>query len=94
MRFMTFVQVMVVLALCFVGWGFYAGWFVMSRQDGNPQDNKVNVTLTVDGDKARADARSVEAKVQGLTKAAPEKSPQPTNQKPASKPIETLGDNQ
>ena len=91
---MTFVQVLVVLALCFVGWGFYAGWFVMSRQDSNPQDNKVNVTLTVDGDKARADADSVGAKVQGLTNAAPEKSPQPTDQKTSSKPIEKPSDNQ
>jgi hypothetical protein len=66
-------KVAVVLVLCVVGWGFYSGWFVLSRQDSGRQDSKVNVTLTVDTDKAKADAKAVEAKVKGLTATAPDK---------------------
>lgn len=73
---MTLFIVALVLVLCVVGWGFYSGWFVVSHQDTGPQNSKVNVTLTVDTDKAKADAKAVEAKLKGLGGAAPDKAPE------------------
>jgi hypothetical protein len=59
--------VVVVLALVVVGWGFYRGWFALSRSDGDKGDNKVNVNLTVDGDKMQDDAEAVKKRTTELT---------------------------
>jgi hypothetical protein len=67
--------VLVVLALCIVGVGFYQGWFVMSNPDSGEGSNKVNVNLAMDPDKAKADADAVKAKARGLTGNSPEKPP-------------------
>ena len=67
MKMMTLFKVFVVLLLCFVGVGFYQGWFVLSSNSGNGESNKVEVNLTVDADKAGEDAKAVEAKVRELT---------------------------
>jgi hypothetical protein len=75
MRKMTLFKVLVVLVLCVVGLGFYRGWFVLSSQGGSAGDNKVDVNLTVDPDKAKQDARMVEAKARGLTGGAAEETP-------------------
>jgi hypothetical protein len=67
--------VLVVLALCVVGVGFYQGWFVLSNPDSGEGSNKVNVKLTMDPDKAKADAEAVKAKARSLTGNAAEKTP-------------------
>ena len=75
MKKMTLFKAAVVLILCFVGLGFYRGWFVLSSQSSQPSDNKINVNLTVDPDKAKEDAESVETKARGLTGSSEEETP-------------------
>jgi hypothetical protein len=71
---MSIFKLFVVLVLCVVGLGFYRGWFVLSSQRTDAVSNKVDVNLSVDPDKAKADARAVEAKARGLTGSASEES--------------------
>ena len=62
MKKMTVFKVLIVAVLCFVGLGFYQGWFVLSSRGGNGAgDNKVDINLTVDPDKAKEDAKQVGA---------------------------------
>lgn len=68
----TFTKVLVVLVLCVVGLGFYRGWFVLSTTGRDTEDNKVNVNLTVDPDKVKADAETVKGKTAELTGKAKE----------------------
>ena len=42
---MTFAKVLVVLALCVVGFGFYRGWFALSSPGRGTESNKVNINL-------------------------------------------------
>jgi hypothetical protein len=58
MKKMTLFKLFVIVLLCFVGFGFYRGWFVLSSRGGNG-DNKVDINLTVDPDKAKEDAKKV-----------------------------------
>ena len=67
MKLMTVVKVLVVLVLCVVGLGFYQGWFVLSSNNSPSGDNKMDVNLTVDPDKAKEDANAVGAKIRDLT---------------------------
>ena len=55
--------VMVVFVLCVVGLGFYRGWFTLSRPNGAGDGNKINVQLSVDPDKVKADATEAKDKV-------------------------------
>ena len=68
--------VLIVLALVVVGWGFYRGWFALSSSEAD-QGNKVNVNLTVDGDKVQEDVEAVKEKTAELTEsvAGPETKP-------------------
>lgn len=61
------IAVLIVLVLLFVGVGFYRGWFTVSKSDPDAGDNKVNVNLTVDGDKMQEDAEAVKKKAAELT---------------------------
>ena len=54
---------LVLITLFIVGMGFYRGWFVLSNSPENSVDNKVNIHLTVDPDKAKADADKVKETV-------------------------------
>ena len=56
-----------VLLVLFAAIGFYQGWFSMSSSNNNSEDRKVDVNLTVDGDKMQADAEAVKEKVEELT---------------------------
>ncbi|HEX9636394.1 MAG TPA: hypothetical protein VGB99_02580 [Acidobacteriota bacterium] len=60
----TLMMVVLVLALCVVGLGFYRGWFVLSSQEAG--SNKVDINLTVDRDKVTQDAESVKEKTSEL----------------------------
>jgi len=65
------IPVVIVLALVVVGLGFYRGWFTLSSP-GDKSSHKVNVNLTVDGDKFQDDARTVKNKATELTGKATE----------------------
>jgi hypothetical protein len=52
-----------VLALCLVGVGIYRGWFSMGSTTRDPQTNKVNISISVDADKVKADTARVKAKI-------------------------------
>jgi len=58
------IEVLLVLLLCVVGFGFYRGWFSLSRSnpDTGSNSNKVNISLTVDPDKMKADTAMVKEK--------------------------------
>ncbi|HZL88880.1 MAG TPA: hypothetical protein VFB96_10945 [Pirellulaceae bacterium] len=58
--------VLIVLVLLVIGVGFYRGWFALSSPDAD-KGNKVNVNLTVDGDKMQEDAEAVKKKAAELT---------------------------
>jgi F0F1-type ATP synthase membrane subunit b/b' len=57
---------LVVLAIFIVALGFYRGWFALSSPR-DTESNKVNINLTVDPDKAKADAETVKDRTTELT---------------------------
>lgn len=75
MRRMTLFNVLVVLVLLVVGIGFYQGWFILSGNKGGDESNKVEIQLTVDPDKVKEDAKTVEAKARDLTGTEAEQTP-------------------
>ena len=66
--------VLVVLAICVVGFGFYRGWFALSSPDGGDQ---VNVNLATDTGKMKEDAAAVKDKAAELTGNVTEGSAEP-----------------
>lgn len=63
----TLIMVVLVLGLCVAGLGFYRGWFSLSSHSGGTESNKVDINLTVDGDKVSEDAEAVKEKTAELT---------------------------
>ncbi len=63
----TFISVLVVLILCVVAVGFYRGWFMLSGPTRDSDGNKVNIELSVDPDKVKADAAQAKGKVAELS---------------------------
>ena len=61
-----------VLLICIAGVGFYRSWFTVSSPSPNAESNKVNINLTVDPDKVKADAETVKDKAAELTGQATE----------------------
>ena len=61
----SLIKLLVLLVICFVGIGFYLGWFSLSRSNPNPEQNgnKVNVNVSVDKDKMKSDVKKAEEKV-------------------------------
>ncbi|HUQ70077.1 MAG TPA: hypothetical protein VM165_11165 [Planctomycetaceae bacterium] len=59
--------VLIVLLLLVVGFGFYRGWFALTSRSPDVGSNKVNINLTVDGDKMQDDARAVQDKTAELS---------------------------
>jgi hypothetical protein len=59
--------VLIVLVLLAVGFGFYRGWFALTSRSPDVGGNKVNINLTVDGDKMQEDARVVQDKTVELS---------------------------
>jgi hypothetical protein len=49
--------VVLVLLLCVIGFGFYRGWFTLSSSRPGAGSDKVNINLTVDPDKMKADTK-------------------------------------
>jgi hypothetical protein len=56
------ILVVLVLLLCVVGLGFYRGWLSLSDSSPGMGSNKVNISLTVDPDKMKADTKMVKDK--------------------------------
>lgn len=61
------ITVVLALLMCVVGLGFYRGWFALSSTSSGTGSNRVNINLTVDPDKVKADAESVKDKTMELT---------------------------
>jgi len=74
--------VLIVLAILVIGFGFYRGWFAMSSSNADKGSSKVNVNLTVDGDKIKEDATAVQDKTAELTGGAKKETHEPVD--PAS----------
>jgi hypothetical protein len=62
----AFWKVVLILTLCVIVLGFYRGWFTISSHSRETQDNKVDVTLTVDPDRVKEDAKKVKEKTAEL----------------------------
>ncbi len=48
------------LLICVLAIGFYLGWFTFSRSAPDPRSDKVNINVSVDQKKVRADIQSAE----------------------------------
>ncbi len=64
---MRIIKILLVLAVCLALLGFWRGWFSVSSGTRDVESNKVDVTLTVDPDKAKQDAAQVKQKAGELT---------------------------
>jgi len=56
-------KLLVVSAICFVGIGFYLGWFSLTKPSTDAEGNKMNVNVSVDKDKMKSDVKSAEKKI-------------------------------
>jgi hypothetical protein len=56
------ILVVMVLLVCVVGFGFYRGWFSLSSSHAGTGSDKVNISLTVDPDKMKADTKMSKGK--------------------------------
>jgi len=63
---------LIVVLICVAGIGFYRSWFTVSSQSSNAENHKVDINLTVDPDKVKADAEIVKNKAAELTGKATE----------------------
>ena len=57
-----FLKMLLVVLICVAGIGFYRGWFSVSSHSPDAEHHKVDLSLTVDGDKVKADAETVKEK--------------------------------
>ena len=64
---MRFLMALLLIVAVVAGLGFYRGWF---RASSNSADGKADVTLTVDKDKVKDDARDAKDKVRGAGEGA------------------------
>jgi hypothetical protein len=71
--------VLIVVAICVVGFGFYRGWFALSSPSPDAGSNKVNINLATDTDKMREDAKTVKDKAAELTGNATEGPAEPAD---------------
>ena len=67
-----FRPLLIVLAVIVISLGFYRGWFTVSGSR-EAVSHKVDVNLTVDTDKVKADAETVKNKATELTNKTTEK---------------------
>lgn len=67
-RMRSLFSVVLVLLVCVVAIGFYMRWFTVSspKRDGN--DGKINVQLSMDTDKVKADATEAKDKATELAR--------------------------
>jgi hypothetical protein len=60
---MRLIKLLVVLLIGLVGIGLYRGWFSLSHSNPEPEGNKVNVTVSVDKGKIKADVKKVKEEI-------------------------------
>lgn len=60
------IGIIIAVAILLIGVGVYRGWFVMSSTS-NSQTEKVNLNLTVDKTKMKADGAELKKEVNELT---------------------------
>lgn len=58
---------LIIMVLCVVAIGFYRSWFTVSSPNSDAGSHKVDVSLTVDPDKVKADTDAVKEKAMELT---------------------------
>ena len=63
---------LIVVVICVAGIGFYRSWFTVSSPSPDAESHKVDINLTVDPDKVKADAEIVKEKAAELTGRATE----------------------
>jgi major membrane immunogen (membrane-anchored lipoprotein) len=54
--------VLMVLVILVVGVGFYRGWFALSSENRDTENNKTDINLTVDRGKVKEDVQEVKDK--------------------------------
>jgi nitrogen fixation-related uncharacterized protein len=59
----TLLRMLVGVAICLVAIGLYRGWFSLTNATRDPETHKVNISVSVDADKVKADAQRVKAKI-------------------------------
>lgn len=72
--------VLIVLAICVVGFGFYRGWFALSSPSPTAGSNEVNINLAADPDKMKEDAETIKDKAAELTGNVTERASEPADQ--------------
>lgn len=63
---------LIVVVICVAAIGFYQSWFTVTSPSSDTESNKVNVSVTVDPDKVKADAEIVKDKAVELGEQARE----------------------
>jgi major membrane immunogen (membrane-anchored lipoprotein) len=58
--------VLMVLVILVVGVGFYRGWFALSSENRDTENNKTDINLTVDRGKVKEDVQEVKDKTREL----------------------------
>jgi plastocyanin domain-containing protein len=58
-----FIKLSAVLVICFIGIGFYLGWFSLSSPNSEPESNKASINVSVDKGKMKSDIKKAEGKV-------------------------------
>ncbi len=66
----SWIKLLAVLLICLVAVGFYRGWFSLSSSQPDAQGDKVNVNvnMSVDKGKMKADVKKAEGQVKGEIK--------------------------
>ncbi len=59
----SLLRTLFVVAVCLVAIGLYRGWFSLTNATRDPETHKVNISVSVDADKVKADAQRVKAKI-------------------------------
>lgn len=63
----TLISVLVVAIICVAAVGFYRGWFTLSGPNRDGDGNRVNIGLSVDPAKVKADAAQAQDKASELS---------------------------
>ena len=72
--------VVIVLAICVIGFGFYRGWFALSSPSPAAGSDQVNVNLATDTGQMKDDADAVKDKAAELTGNAAEETPRSSSE--------------
>ena len=75
-----FIAIVIVLAICAVGFGFYRGWFVLSSPSPSEGSNQININLATDKDRMSTDVETVRDKAAELTGSGNERIGEPADQ--------------